>query len=91
MARDNINSSERIQPTHLSGQHDERHTDHDHHVELRRPNVGHKVTVANRREGHHHIVGALEQVQVAMAGALKVLDAAHAVSSPRVFRKGWNV
>lgn len=64
--------------THLGWQHDERHTDHDDHVELWRPDVGHEITVANGREGHHHVVGALEKVQMSMAGALKVLYTANA-------------
>lgn len=69
--------------THLCGQHNQRHTDHDDHVQLRRPDVRHKVTVSDRREGHHHVVGALEQVQVSMAGALKVLYATHAAAHDR--------
>lgn len=44
----------------LCGEHYERHTDHDDHVQLRRPNIGHKITVAHSGEGDHHVVGALE-------------------------------
>lgn len=45
---------------------------------MRRPYIGHEVTVADSREGDHHEVSGLEQVEVAVPGALEVLDAAHA-------------
>jgi hypothetical protein len=63
---------------YLSGQDDECHADHDHHVELRRPNVGHVVAVADGRECHHHEVGRLEQVEVTVASSLEMLNAADA-------------
>ena len=73
--------------SYLRRQHDQRHADHDHHVQLRGPNVRHKVTVANRRERHHDVVRALEQVQVPMAGPLEVLDATYAVRGGRKLKK----
>lgn len=48
--------------THLRGQHNEGDAYHDDHVELRGPDVRHKVTVTHRGEGHNHIVSALKEV-----------------------------
>lgn len=52
--------------------------DHDDHVELRRPDVRHKVAVADRGKGDDDVVHGLEQVEVAVSGPLKVLHPAHA-------------
>jgi len=64
--------------THLRGQHNEGDTNHDDHIELRGPNVRHKVTISHCGEGHNHIVGALKEIQMSMTSALKVLDATNA-------------
>ena len=63
---------------HLCGQHDEGHADHDDHEELRGPDVRHVVAVPHGGEGDDDVVHGLEQVEVAVPGALEVLDAAHA-------------
>lgn len=67
-----------LRGAYLGGQDDERHADHDHHVELWRPDVRDEVTVAHGGEGYDDVVSGLEEVEVAMASPLKVLDAADA-------------
>jgi hypothetical protein len=66
--------------TDLGRQHDQGHADHDHHVELRGPDVGHEVAVAHRGKCHHDVVRGLEKVEVSMACPLKVLDSADAAT-----------
>ena len=64
--------------TNLSRKDDEGDTDHDHHVELRWPNVGHVIAVTDSWECDDHKVRRLEQVHVPVSSPLEVLQSAHA-------------
>ena len=66
---------------YLRGQDDESDANHDDHVELRWPNVRHVVAVADGWERDHHKVTGLEQIEVAVAGPLEMLHAAHATDT----------
>ena len=62
----------------LSGKHNQGNTNHGHHKELRRPNVGYEVSVAHSGESDDDEVRGLEEVESSVAGPLEVLNSADA-------------
>lgn len=72
--------------TYLCWQDDERHTNHYHHVELRRPNVWYKIPVADGRKRNDDVIGRLEEIQMTMSCPLKMLNPAHAETSTKLTR-----
>jgi 1,4-alpha-glucan branching enzyme len=60
--------------TNLRWQHYQSNANHDKHIHLRRPDVGHEVTVPHCRESDHHEIDGLEQVQISVTRSLEVLD-----------------
>jgi hypothetical protein len=68
---------------YLRRKNNERYANHDDHVQLRRPNVRHEVTISDRGERHHHVIRGLEETQMTMAGPLEMLYAAYASNTQR--------
>lgn len=72
---------------YLRGQNDERDTNHDDHIELRWPDVRHKISIADRWKCDNYIICALKQIQMTMAGSLKMLNTAN-TAPDRIWK--WN-
>jgi len=63
---------------YLRRKDDEGDADHDDHVKLRGPDIGHKIAISNRGKGDHHVVHGLKKVEVSMSRPLEMLHATHA-------------
>lgn len=79
-SKEEIQAATTTATPNLCWEHNECGADHADHEELRWPDVGLEVTVAHRRERHHHEVKTLEQIDVFHSRALEVLESANAAN-----------